>query len=336
MNKMIVLLMLIPSTLFAQNSICGINFGTSYENALSLLDQQFGISLQSKFEAEQKKLGVKVELGEKFISYENKNYAGINWDNIYFHFQEMNDETILNGGMLLIVSNTLKEAEENRDKIKELMSNNYEIDEYIDEDNGLKMYVGGFDPTNPDECGFIIEILESSDGKNQGKYSTSLLFGPYDYTKSASAIKPTSICGVKFGTIFDEAKTILENQFGTVNSYLQESNELFFMKKKHEGFMWDYLTFGFLRDGYNNYLKEANFYKLSNSLADAEKVCEGFIKKKKRIYEISVFTSGEDGLKKYIGKNPKDPSLPGFTIDIIKTEKGEYGTILSYKPFNEY
>ena len=335
MNKMFLLLMLIPSALFAQNSICGINFGTSYEDALSLLDEQFGVSLQSEFEAAQKSLGVKVEVGEKFISYENKKYADFTWDAIYFHFQEINGISYLNGGMLVIDSNTLTDAEEKRDKIKEYMGKKYDIEDYVDEENGLKMYVGGFDPTDPNYCGFTIQVSESSDD-NKGKYTTFLSFGPYEYdSKSASSIKPTSICGVKFGTNYNDAKKILEKHFETTISDLFENKESVIMDKMHAGYKWDLLVFSFQRNDNNSYLIEANFYKVSKTMAKAVNICEGLKNKMEGIYEIHVYSSGEDGLKEYHGMNPKDPNLPGFKINVFKTTKGEFGTVLSYKPFNQ-
>ena len=317
--------MLIPSSLSAQNSICGVAFGTSFSDTQTILEKKFGENLY-------KDMGINNKL-----LFEKTSYAGFIWDYISLEFQENNDESYLNGGMLLISSETPKDAEENRDKIKELMERKYDIEEVFNEKNDPinKFYVGGFDPTNPDYCGFVIQILENKSKELKGKYHTILKYGPFDYIDSPESFVQDSICGVSFGTNYNDTKTILEKQFGPNMSNSSKQDEIVYFDKKYAGIIWEILLFNFQRDGQNSYLNEVIFSLSSKTLKEAEKKRDDIKIKMEKNYEIKEFITGDDRQKVYKGVLPAtNQEYCSFTIEVLKNSKDNYVTIMSFGPYN--
>lgn len=160
-----ILLLMLPVSLYAQTSICGVDFGASYSTAERILENKFGY---------------KHFLSDRTqIIFENKMYAGITWDRLMFLFQSDGTISYLNRAVLVRKSKTAAEAKENRDALKRQMEGKYFIMDFTDEKSGFKYYMGGSNPTNPSYPGFTIDIIKYSNGT----YGTRLDYGPYDYVK---------------------------------------------------------------------------------------------------------------------------------------------------------
>ena len=164
MKKFLFLLMLLPATLCAQTSICGVKFGTSYSEAESVLENKFGDKVYFLSDKTQ-------------IVFEDKMYAGIIWDRMFFCFQSDGYTSYLNRCILVINCKSADEAKKKRDAIKKQMDDKYIILPYTDEKTGFKFYLGGISPTDETKAGFSIDIIKY----NNGTYGARLDYSPYNY-----------------------------------------------------------------------------------------------------------------------------------------------------------
>lgn len=158
---------LLPMTLFAQTSVCGVDFGESYSSAERILENKFGDKEYFLSDKTQ-------------IVFENKMYAGILWSSLMFLFQSDGNKQYLNRVILVQRCKTASEAKKKRDAIKNQMESKYFIADFKDDTTGFIYYMGGQNPTKSDIYpGFVIDILKYSDGT----YGARLDYGPYDYVK---------------------------------------------------------------------------------------------------------------------------------------------------------
>ena len=166
MKKILFILLLLPTTLFAQTSICGVDFGASYSTAERILENKFGDKSYL--------------LSDKTsIVFTNKMYAGRLWNKLYFWFQSDGYKSYFSRCILINECKTASEAKSLRDAIKDQMQQKYFILEYTDEKSGFKYYLGGSDPTNDSLPGFSIDILKYDDGS----YAVRIDYGPYNYVR---------------------------------------------------------------------------------------------------------------------------------------------------------
>jgi len=166
MKKLLLFLLLLPTSMYAQTSICGVDFGTSYSTAERILENKFGDKVSY--------MSDKTE-----IVFRDKMYAGRFWSYLYFIFQSDGVNSFFNRCILAKTCKTLAEAKEYRDAIKRQMEGKYSIVDFINEKTKLKYYLGGTDPTNYNRVGFCIDIIKL----DNGEYSARLDYGPYDYVK---------------------------------------------------------------------------------------------------------------------------------------------------------
>ena len=147
--------------------ICGIPFGTSYEEARQRLYNKYG---EPEYYPDR-----------SVISFKNKVYAGITFDAIHFLFQSDGTRSYMNGCVFILNANTLKQAEKNRERLYEKLSKKYNMLNDVDE-NGNKYYYGGYGPT-PNTIGFTIDILkyEKDLARQFNPYATRLAYGRYNY-----------------------------------------------------------------------------------------------------------------------------------------------------------
>ncbi|MBR2777343.1 MAG: hypothetical protein IKD75_09620 [Prevotella sp.] len=147
--------------------ICGIPFGSSYENTKEVLENKYGSP--SIFSDKTK------------IYYENKSYAGIFFDDIIFLFQSDGYKSYLNGCVFILEASSLKDAKEKCDILYRKLRIKYDMEDGID-DNGNKYYIGGHSPVPFDGFGFSIEILKY-DNKARVPYAARLMYGRYNYIR---------------------------------------------------------------------------------------------------------------------------------------------------------
>lgn len=147
--------------------ICGIKFGTSYQEAKKKLDNKYG---EPEYYPD-----------NSVLSYKNKFYAGIKFDAIHFLFQSDGTRSYMNGCVFVLNASTLKQAEKYREMLYEKLSEKYNMVSNVDE-NGNKYYYGGYGPT-PNSIGFSIDILkyEKDLAVLYNPYATRLAYGRYNY-----------------------------------------------------------------------------------------------------------------------------------------------------------
>lgn len=165
-NLVLFLFLLIPSVVFSQTSICGVDFGSSYSTAETVLENKFG-DKDALFSDKTQ------------IVFERKMYAGRLWSKMFFMFQSDGYQRYFNRCILIRECDNAKEAKEIRDAIKTQMEEKYFIKDYKDDDTGFVFYLGGTSPTDNNMPGFSIEILKF---KDKG-YAVRLDYGPYNYVK---------------------------------------------------------------------------------------------------------------------------------------------------------
>ena len=149
--------------------ICGVKFGTSYEDAKRILENKYGEAYKHS---------------KQSIIFKYKNYAGISFDRISFLFQSDGYRTYMNGCVFAIDANTAEDAKEKRDGLYNCLSGKYYMDEEIDK-NGFKYYIGGVSPVNENNAAFIIDIVKLNKdlAKKYNPYIARLKYGRYNYVK---------------------------------------------------------------------------------------------------------------------------------------------------------
>ena len=152
--------------------ICGVKFGTSYEDAKRILENKYG---EAEYDYKHSK---------ESLTFANKTYAGISFDTILFLFQSDGYRTYMNGCVFAIDSNTAEDAKEKRELLYNRLSGKYYMDDRIDK-NGFKYYIGGFSPINENDAAFIIDIVkyDADVAKKYNPYAARLMYGRYNYVK---------------------------------------------------------------------------------------------------------------------------------------------------------
>src|SRR5574344_506820 len=146
MKKLFLLFILMLSqNSFAQTSIAGVKFGSSYETAKQLLISKFGepdlIDANS-------------------IMFCNKMYAGETFNGISFGFiRDGAGNSFLNSCVLVEDAKTLKDAIEFRDQLASVIGKSYEIDTLYDSEN-TKYYRGGVSPVDSTKYAFLIDVVK--------------------------------------------------------------------------------------------------------------------------------------------------------------------------------
>ena len=167
--------------LFAQQEICGVKFGASFEVAQAILDQKFGEGYVSS--------------NKNMLVYRDVRYSGINWDRLTFEFQRDGSSSYCISCQMLLFCGNIKLAKESRDKLRDKLAQKYELKEFVDAD-GIKGYKGGVSPTDEREYGFRLEVVKHVN-RHLGAlaavlqdicgeplldlYAVVLTYGPYSY-----------------------------------------------------------------------------------------------------------------------------------------------------------
>lgn len=149
--------------------ICGIPFGTSIEEARTILENKYGYPEYSS--------------DKMVITYKHKSYAGIRFDTIHFLFESDGVHSFMNGCVFILNAETLREAKKKRDMLYEKLNEKYFMLSDKDE-NGNTYYVGGYAPIG-DGCAFVINILkyEKELARLYNPYAARLMYGTYRYVK---------------------------------------------------------------------------------------------------------------------------------------------------------
>lgn len=166
MKKLLLLIMMFPAVLFAQTSICGVDFGASYSTAERVLENKFGD--KEYFLSDKTK-----------IVFKDKMYAGRMWSSLIFMFQSDGYSQYFNRCVLVKDCSTASDAKATRDAIKDQMADKYFIMDFTDEKSKFKYYLGGQDPTTGQIPGFSIDIITY----DSGGYGVRVDYGPYNYVK---------------------------------------------------------------------------------------------------------------------------------------------------------
>ena len=151
--------------------ICGIPFGSSYEESMRRLENKYG---EPEYYP-----------NKTVISYKNKNYGGLDFDAIHFLFQSDGVKSYLNGCVFIIEAKSLTDARKKRDMLYNKLLEKYIIVPSTD-NNGETIYLGGTSPVpNAESFGFSIEILkyDSKVAKSSIPYAARLMYGRYNYVK---------------------------------------------------------------------------------------------------------------------------------------------------------
>ncbi len=147
--------------------ICGIPFGTSYEQAKEILENKYG--------------SPSVFSDKTTISYPNQTYAGISFDDIIFLFQSDGYKSYMNGCVFILDASSLSMAKEKQNLLYRELRLKYDMRESVDE-NGNIIYIGGYSPIPYDGFGFSIDILKYKD-RSSIPYAARLMYGRYNYVK---------------------------------------------------------------------------------------------------------------------------------------------------------
>lgn len=145
------------------SEVCGVKFGTSFNEAKNILNKKFGIPS-------------KVTDDGTLIAYEGKDYEGKVFDQLYFVF-EKEDNFGFDVAVLSIACSTKNDAEKERDIIADLFKEKYNLDKKKNLSGDI-VYYGGTSPLNNKGYGFKIEIYKDNNSSLTGDlYNARIVFG---------------------------------------------------------------------------------------------------------------------------------------------------------------
>lgn len=167
MKRFMLVVVLFVCTTFAysQKSICGVDFGSSYESAKPILERKFG---KADFEKNNN------------IYYYDRNYAGFTFDVINFRFQSDGYDTYFNECSFGYKFEDITLAKKFYNILLAELSAKYDYPEIGFDKDELPWAIGGKSPAPECEPGYFLSI-EKIDKDNP--YYVLLRYGPYNYIK---------------------------------------------------------------------------------------------------------------------------------------------------------
>lgn len=152
--------------------ISNIPFGSSYEEAISVLESKYG-DYDYLFSTKDR------------VLYKNKKYAGVDFSSLYFLFQSDGRKSYFNGAIFCIDCKSKSEAISTKSWLHEKLSKRYTAFMNLDNEEEY-LSVGGIPPVPTESSlgfGVRIDILDyGDDGKVLGTpYGVRLVYGPYNY-----------------------------------------------------------------------------------------------------------------------------------------------------------
>lgn len=135
------------------------------------------------------------------------------------------------------------------------------------------------------------------------------------------------ICGVKFGSTYSQAKSILEKRFGEAT--ISSQDEIIFVEKTYAGVYFDDLMFQFQAGVFNKCMMGV----ICKDATDAKNQRDFIAKKLEGKYELFEGIAS-DKFKYYLGgTSPVDGNDFGFLLHVRKLEDVWYA-ILMYGPYD--
>ena len=164
MKRFMLVVVLFVCTTFAysQKSICGVDFGSSYEAAKSILEGKFGKADSDK---------------QDEICYLNREYEGFKFNGILFTFQSDGYNTYLNDCFFFKKFMDFASAKEFSRNLFMRLAEKYDNIEIVSE-NVFVGVIGGRSPVSDSDFGFFL----CTEKENIG-YTVTLEYGPYNYVK---------------------------------------------------------------------------------------------------------------------------------------------------------
>lgn len=163
MKRFILVAVVFVCTIFAysQKSICGVDFGSSYESAKSILERKFGKAVLYNYNE---------------IYYRNKTYAGLDFDDIFFGFQSDCNRTYFNECFFVREEENIRNCKHFLRLLLSKLKVKYdtEMHEKLDE-NGFLCAWGGHSPISEEDIGFRVFVVKDK------IYQIFLSYGGYNY-----------------------------------------------------------------------------------------------------------------------------------------------------------
>lgn len=160
--------------------IGGIPFGISQEEARPMLNKKFGKEDYSS--------------DKNAITFNDIRYAGVDFNSVNFLFQSDGINSYLNTCIFVIYADTEKDAIEEQEKRREILSKKYQLS-CIKDNNGRDSYGGGISPLwdghwynleNEHLTGIHTDIIDSNEKVKKAtgiNYAVRVIYGPYYYIK---------------------------------------------------------------------------------------------------------------------------------------------------------
>ena len=173
MRNLFICLLLYPLLAIAQSEritdIYGVRFGESYENAREALQKRLGTPYD-----------VSVEDDFFSVCFENAEYEGITFHNLYFFGNISGSSSFFNGAFMQIFCASKEDAEKTCRQMKTTLAKKYTIDEFTNDDGSL-IFKGGEHPFDADKYGFYIETVYIEGSPRP--WTAQLSFGNYHFER---------------------------------------------------------------------------------------------------------------------------------------------------------
>lgn len=150
--------------------VCGVRFGSSYENAKEILKGKYG---EPDY----------METDENTIVYHYKSYGGINFTDMFFYFQRDGSLSYMNQCVMGYECKTAEEAKNKRDAIWTKARSKYTAWREGIDDNGFKYYESGWSPLGGICNGFVVDVIKLNETHNGCRYFSRIMYGPYNYVQ---------------------------------------------------------------------------------------------------------------------------------------------------------
>ena len=151
--------------------VCGVRFGSSYENAKEILEGKYG---EPDY----------MLTDENRIVYHYKSYGGMTFTYMSFNFQRDGTLSYMNQCVMGYECKTAEDAKNKRDAIWTKARSKYFAGREGIDDNGFKYYESGCSPLGGEfYSGFVVDVVKLDEPYNGCRYFSRIMYGPYDYVQ---------------------------------------------------------------------------------------------------------------------------------------------------------
>lgn len=151
-------------------------------------------------------------------------------------------------------------------------------------------------------------------------------------TDNPASQKVTEICGVKFGSSYDDARQKLTNTLGEPDISTSNSS-IFYRDKTYEGIVFNSIYFLFTNDAQTSYLASCVFYFNADTEEEAKKTFNALYEKLSQKYSLTQSENPVESIECYQGGASPIDDDKGFSLSLNQLLESRFSVLLCYGPY---